>query len=119
MDLRAAGCVAFCCWSFLRLSPWALARELDPPYVSFVELDQQVFTARQAIVQGRYDVAITTCERILQKDARNLEALKIMGSAYYLLDDRARAGHAWRRALEIDPNDRGIPEFLARMSKTE
>ena len=119
MDLKAACCVAFCSWSLLHQSPWAVAQGLDPAEVSFTELDQQVLTARQAIVEGRYDVAIKTCEGILQKDARNLDALKMLGSAYYLLDDRSRAGYAWERALAINPKDQGVQTFLASLSKSD
>lgn len=119
MQLKLACCVAFCSWSFFLLCPRAPAQGLDPADLSFAEVDQQVFTAREAIVQGRYDVAIKTCEGILQKDQRNLDALKMIGSAYYLLDDPTRAGDAWTRALAIDPKDQGTRAFLARVSKPE
>jgi len=82
---------------------------------SFSETDQLLFTARQAFHQRKFDVAITTCEKILRKDENNLSALKIMGSGYFMLEEYDRARHVWQRALEVAPDDPDIPKYIARL----
>jgi len=86
---------------------------------SFSETDQLLFTARQAFHEKKFDVAITTCEKILRKDENNLAALKIMGSGYYMLEEYDRARHVWARALEVSPDDPDIPKYMARLPKSD
>jgi len=81
----------------------------------FSPVDQKVFDARQSILEGRYDVAIRKCQDILDLNPNDLTALKIMGSAFFLLDDHTRARKLWERVQEIDGNDREIPEFLKQL----
>ena len=81
----------------------------------FSPIDQKVFDARQAILEGRYDVAIKKCQDILDLSPNDITSLKIMGSAFFLLDDHARARKLWGRVLEIDPNDKEIPEFMKQI----
>ena len=97
------------------LGPVRFAAGDDGDSVAFTDMDQMVFDARQAVRQGRYDVAIHTCEQIIQKDPKNMTALKIMGSAYALLDEPDRSRHVFEYALQIDPNDSEIPKFLAKL----
>lgn len=81
----------------------------------FSPIDQKVFDARQAILEGRYDVAIKKCQDILDLNPNDITSLKIMGSAFFLLDDHARARKLWSRVLEIDPADKEIPEFMKQL----
>ncbi len=81
----------------------------------FTPVDQKVFDARQAILEGKYDVAIKKCQDILDLNPNDMTALKIMGSAFFLLDDHTRARKLWSHVLEIDPNDKEIPEFLKQL----
>jgi len=83
--------------------------------VTFTELDQMLFDARQAFRQKRFDVAITTCEKILRKYPDQITALKIMGSGYYMLEEYDRARHVWKRALEVAPDDPDIPKYMQRL----
>ena len=85
----------------------------DP--VTFTDLDQMIFTAQQAFRQRRFDVAITTCEKILRGNPDQITALKIMGSGYYMIDEYDRARHVWERALEVAPDDPDVPQYLARL----
>jgi Tfp pilus assembly protein PilF len=98
------------------LGPARSIAEENGDSAAFTDMDQMLFDARQAVKQSRYDVAILTCEKILRQDAAQMTALKIMGSAYYLLDEPERARHVWEYALKIDPDDPDIPKFLARLS---
>jgi len=81
----------------------------------FSPIDQKVFDARQAILEGKYDVSIKKCQDILDISPNDITALKIMGSAFFLLDDHTRARKLWTRVLDIDPNDKEIPEFLKQL----
>jgi len=81
----------------------------------FSPVDQKIFDARQSILEGRYDVAIRKCQDILDVAPNDVTALKIMGSAFFLLDDHTRARKLWERVQEVDPNDREIPEFLKQL----
>ncbi len=81
----------------------------------FSPIDQKIFDARQAILEGRYDVAIKKCQDILDLNPNDVTSLKIMGSAFFLLDDHARARKLWGRVLEIDPNDKEISEFMKQL----
>jgi len=81
----------------------------------FTPIDQKVFDARQGILEGKYDVAIKKCQDILDLSPNDVTAMKIMGSAFFLLDDHTRARKLWTRVLEIDPNDKEIGEFLKQL----
>jgi Flp pilus assembly protein TadD len=89
----------------------------DPPKGPelFTPIDQKIFDGRQAILEGKYDVAIKKCQDILDLNPNDITALKIMGSAFFLLDDHTRARKLWSRVLEIDPNDKEIGEFLKQL----
>ncbi len=89
----------------------------DPPKGPelFSPIDQKVFDARSAILEGRYDVAIKKCQDILDFNPNDVTSLKIMGSAFFLLDDHTRARKLWSKVLEIDPNDKEIPEFMKQL----
>jgi len=81
----------------------------------FTPVDQKVFDARQAILEGKYDIAIKKCQDILDLNPNDVTALKIMGSAFFLLDDHIRAHKLWNRVIEIDPADKETPEFLKQL----
>jgi Tfp pilus assembly protein PilF len=100
--------------------PWvigtgtACADELQDQ-VAFTDMDQMIFDARQAFKQKQFDVAITTCEKILRKDPNQITALKMMGSGYFMLEQYDRARHVWERALEVAPDDPDIPKYMERL----
>lgn len=89
----------------------------DPPKGPelFSPIDQKVFDARQAILEGRYDVAIKKCQDILDFNPNDVTSLKIMGSAFFLLDDHTRARKLWSKVLELDSTDKEIPEFMKQL----
>jgi tetratricopeptide (TPR) repeat protein len=81
----------------------------------FTPVDQKIFDARQGILEGKYDVAIKKCQDILDLNPNDITALKIMGSAFFLLDDHVRARKLWNRVLDVDSSDKEIPEFLKQL----
>jgi Tfp pilus assembly protein PilF len=103
----------------LSLPAWTETPITEANEVSFSAQDQMVFNARQAMKQGRYDIAIQTCHKILRQDPESITALKIMGSAYYLMDEHERARKVWTRALEINPDDAEIAKYLSKLRSPE
>jgi tetratricopeptide (TPR) repeat protein len=86
-------------------------RRLDGPE-QFTFIDQKVFDARQSIYDGKYDAAVRRAQDVLDLEPNNTTALEIMGSAFFLMEQKDKAVAVWRRVLEIDPNNRAVREFL-------
>ncbi|MCR4295014.1 MAG: PorV/PorQ family protein [Elusimicrobia bacterium] len=86
-------------------------RRLEGPE-QFTFIDQKVFDARQSIYDGKYDAAVRRAQDVLDLEPNNVTALEIMGSAFFLMEQKDKAVAVWRRVLEIDPNNRSVREFL-------
>jgi tetratricopeptide (TPR) repeat protein len=86
-------------------------RRLDGPE-QFTFIDQKVFDARQSIYDGKYDAAVRRAQDVLDLEPNNVTAMEIMGSAFFLMEQKDKAVAVWRRVLEIDPNNRSVREFL-------
>lgn len=78
----------------------------------FSLIDQKIYDARQAIYDGKYDMALRKCQEVLDLEPRNVTALELMGSAFFLIDEKDKARAVWQKVLEIDPNNKVVPEFL-------
>lgn len=81
----------------------------------FTLVDQKIYDARQAMYEGRYDEALKKCQEVLDIEPKNITALELMGSAFFLIDQKDKARAVWEKALEIDPNNKVIPEFLKQI----
>jgi tetratricopeptide (TPR) repeat protein len=86
-------------------------RRLEGPE-QFTWIDQKIFDARQSIYDGKYDAAVRRSQDVLDLEPNNVTALEIMGSAFFLMEQKDKAVAVWRRVLEIDPNSRSVREFL-------
>ncbi len=49
---------------------------------------------------------------VLDLEPNNVTAMEIMGSAFFLMEQKDKAVAVWRRVLELDPNNRSVREFL-------
>ena len=78
-------------------------------------IEQKIKAAKAAVYAGQHTDAVRNCEQALRLDPTNLKALEILGSANFLTGNRFAAQQAWRRALEIDPNNRSIADYLQRL----
>ena len=38
-----------------------------------------------------------------------------MGSAFFMMEEKAKAKAVWKRVLEIDPNNKTVGEFIKRI----
>ncbi len=88
-----------------------LTRRPEGPEI-FTLVDQKIYDARQAVYEGKYDVALRRAQDILDLEPNNETALEIMGSAFFLMDQKEKAKAIWEKVLEINPNNRMVRQFL-------
>lgn len=88
-----------------------ITRRLEGPE-QFTWIDQKVFDARQSIYDGHYDSAVRRAQDVLDLEPNNVTALEIMGSAFFLMEQKDKAVAVWRKVLELDPNNRSVRDFL-------
>ncbi len=88
-----------------------ITRPLEGPE-QFTFIDQKIFDARQSIYDGHYDAAVRRAQDVLDLEPNNVTALQIMGSAFFLMDQKEKAVAIWRRVLELDPNNASVRQFL-------
>jgi len=88
-----------------------MTRRMEGPE-QFTWVDQKIYDARQSVYDGKYDAAVRRSQDVLDLEPNNVTALEIMGSAFYLMEQKDKAMAVWKRALEIDPSNRAIREFL-------
>lgn len=83
--------------------------------IGFTLIDQKLYDARQAMYEGRYDAALRKCQEILDLEPENTTALELMGSAFFLIEQRDKAKAIWEKVLQIDPQNKVIPQFLEQL----
>ncbi len=93
-----------------------ITRRVEGPE-QFTWVDQKIFDARQSVYDGKFDSAVRRSQDVLDLEPNNITALEIMGSAFYMMEQREKALAVWRRVLELDPNNAGVKEFLQRVGR--
>ncbi|MBD3272615.1 MAG: PorV/PorQ family protein [Elusimicrobia bacterium] len=83
--------------------------------IGFTLIDQKLYDARQSMYEGRYDAALRKCQEILDLEPENVTALELMGSAFFLIEQRDKAKAVWEKVLQIDPKNKVIPQFLQQL----
>lgn len=78
----------------------------------FTWIDQKVYDARQSVYEGHYDAAIRRAQDVLDLEPNNLTALEILGSSFYLMDQKQKAIAVWKRVLELDPHNKQVLQFM-------
>ncbi|OGR66639.1 MAG: hypothetical protein A2X31_04785 [Elusimicrobia bacterium GWB2_63_22] len=91
-----------------------LTRKPEGPEI-FTYIDQRTYDARAAIYEGKYDLAMRRAQDILDLEPNNETALEIMGSSFYLMDQKEKAKVIWEKVLEINPNNKIIKNFLKQV----
>ncbi|MFH2203397.1 MAG: tetratricopeptide repeat protein [Elusimicrobiota bacterium] len=76
--------------------------------------DQKLEEALSLIYDGQYTAAVTLCQEVLELEPNSVLALVRQGSAYWALGRRQTARAVWKRALELDPGNKDVLEFLNR-----
>ncbi|MEA2081591.1 MAG: hypothetical protein U9O97_02490, partial [Elusimicrobiota bacterium] len=75
-------------------------------------VEQKLYSALKNIYNARYDLAIIECNETLDLEPRNVLALTRLGSAYYALGKKGKGVDIWKKALEYDPDNKDIREFM-------
>ncbi|MBU6429473.1 MAG: hypothetical protein KGR26_10710, partial [Cyanobacteria bacterium REEB65] len=88
-----------------------LTRKMEGPE-QFTWVDQKIYDARQSVYDGKYDAAIRRSQDVLDLEPNNVTALEIMGSAFYMMEQKDKAMAVWKRVLEIDPNNKSVRDFM-------
>jgi len=91
-----------------------LTRKPEGPEI-FTYIDQRTYDARQAIYDGKYDLAMKRAQDILELEPNNETALEIMGSSFYLMDQKDKAKAIWEKVLEINPDNRIVKDFIKQV----
>jgi hypothetical protein len=71
------------------------------------------------IYQKKYDLAISLCEEILKTEMTNVTACERLGSAYFSLGELDKAKTVWLRALNINPDNKVLHQFIERIDKLQ
>lgn len=91
-----------------------ITRKLDGPE-QFTWVDQKIYDARQSIYDGKYDAAVRRSQDVLDLEPSNVTAMEIMGSAFYLMEQKDKALAVWKRVLEIDPTNQAVRDSISRI----
>jgi len=91
-----------------------VTRRIDGPD-TFTFVDQKIYDARQAVYDGKYDLAIRRTQDVLDLEPNNITALEIMGSSFFLMEEKSKAKAVWKKVLELDPQNRTVGEFLRQV----
>jgi hypothetical protein len=92
-----------------------LTERLDQRKRGFSYIDQKLYDALQAIYDAKYDKAIILLQEVLDLDPQNVEAMKRLGSCFFLIEQKDKAKEVWQRALEMDPSDSVIQQYLQQI----
>lgn len=88
-----------------------ITRKPEGPEI-FTFIDQKIYDSRQAVYDGKYDLAIRRSQDILDLEPNNETALEIMGSTFFLMDQKEKAKVFWNKVLEINPQNEIVRKFL-------
>lgn len=80
-------------------------------------VDQKLHDSLQAIYEGRYDISIAKCDEVLRIEPNNVLALGRMGAAFFLMGEKDKAITLWKRALELDPQNKVAIEYLKQLGE--
>ncbi len=93
--------------------------QLTEPYreeiTGWTIIDKKIYEAREDVLNGRYTDAIRRCQEILNLEPKNITALEIMGSAFFMMNDVERAKSIWKKVLELDPTNTVVQQFLQEL----
>jgi len=92
-----------------------LTERLDQKRKGFSYIDQKNYDALQSIYDAKYDKAIILLQEVLDLDPQNVEALKRLGSCFFLIEQKDKAKEVWQKASELDPADTVIQQYLQQI----
>lgn len=93
----------------------ALTEPFREEIAGWTIIDKKIYEAREDVLNGRYTDAIRRCQEILNLEPKNITAMEIMGSAFFMMNEIDRAKNIWKKVLELDPTNRVIQQFLKEL----
>lgn len=82
---------------------------LPPARLAALRMKQGV----DSVYQRRFGPAVESLRDALWLEPNNAVAWTRLGSAYFAMGDKPRAGAAWKKALELNPADDKLKAFMA------
>lgn len=92
-----------------------LTERLDQKRKGFSYIDQKLYDALQSIYDAKYDKAIILLQEVLDLDPQNVEAMKRLGSCFFLIEQKDKAKEVWQKAMEMDPSDTVIQQYIQQI----
>jgi tetratricopeptide (TPR) repeat protein len=78
-------------------------------------IEYKLDLALDDIQSAKYPQAVERLSEVLALEPANLDALKRLGSAYYLWGDRKQARKWWLEAIKIRPKDEVLKNYLKKV----
>lgn len=75
-------------------------------------IDKMLYDALNYFYEEKYEMVIKTCQDVLTLEPNNALAHMRLGSAYYAIGQKDIAKEEWLKALEIEPDNPILLEFL-------
>jgi Flp pilus assembly protein TadD len=93
-----------------RLTRTSIRRDEVLPLTALVK--EKLRKAALAFYIQRFDDAVTECEQVVLLDEKSVVAWTRLGSAYFMMGDKEGSKKAYKKALELNPNDNVIKQFM-------
>jgi len=107
------------CQVLFELNEFQKVKDILTPFAAGEQgLDQvYYFLGKSSFGLGQYAEAVPYFRDYLTRFGANLEVLNLLGLTYYKLGDTAEALTAWRKSLEINPNQEDVKKLVDSLPK--
>lgn len=93
-----------------RLTQDRIRREEILPKTALVK--EKLRKAAAAFYTQKFTISVKECEEAVLLDENSAGVWTRLGSSYFMMGDKAKAKAAYMRALELNPNDKVIKQFI-------
>lgn len=81
------------------------------------EVKKKIAEAKGKYYTGEFSQMVKLCREVVQVKPDSAEAWGLLGSAYYALGDKNEALRAWKRAIQLKPDDKVLSKFIQELEK--
>jgi Flp pilus assembly protein TadD len=99
-------------FSFASLNSTVMAAGSDDDPV---DSNPDYTAGKNAALAGKYKLAITSLQRALNNDAKNVDALNFLGYSYRKMGNFENSLSNYQKALAINPEHQGALEYLGEL----
>ena len=92
---------------------WGYQRghEAMQPIETFVTTDQLLYQSLQYLYAKKYPAARELCQRVLDREPHNAEAMYQLGATEYLMKNIDQGRKLWKQAVQTDPHCSKAPHL--------